>query len=102
MAEFSKEWVEAYNPEGFQADFDIVEEFDKLEEDTMISQICEGYGFIAIGKAAGKDAPVLLYRFDTGIEMGYWKDPVPEGFTGEDAFWLDYDEMIDNYPKPTI
>ena len=100
MAEFSKQWVEEFDlEEGFGSDFDIFEVFEKLEEDTMMTQICEGFGFIAIGKAAGKELPVLLYRFDTGIKLGYWTDPIPEGFTGEDAFWLDYDEMIDSRSK---
>lgn len=44
MAEFSKEC-------GFDwEDFSIKEIFDDLEDGNYISQICESFGFLAIGK----------------------------------------------------
>jgi hypothetical protein len=49
MAEFSKQWCELNDPE-MPSDFDIMEEFHKLKEDCYVPYICEGFGFIAIGK----------------------------------------------------
>jgi hypothetical protein len=52
MSEFSKQWCELNDPE-MPHDFDIWEEFNKLEPDTYVPYICEGYGFIAIGNMDG-------------------------------------------------
>jgi hypothetical protein len=49
MADFSKQWCELNDPE-MPSDFDILEEANKLEPNNYIPMICEGYGFIAIGK----------------------------------------------------
>ncbi len=49
MADFSKQWCEINDPE-MPSDFDIWEEYDKLEPNTYVSVICEGFGFTAIGK----------------------------------------------------
>ena len=60
MAEFSKEYCIERNM-GFEGDFSIKEEFNKLEKDHDIGIVCEGYGFIAI--ARNKDDECLLaYR----------------------------------------
>lgn len=53
MAEFSKEYCEKYDVE-FPYDFSIQEEFEKLDEETMTSVICEGYGFIGIANQYGE------------------------------------------------
>ena len=49
MAEFSKQYCETHDM-GFEGDFDIMEEFHKLTPENYVPYICEGYGFIAIGK----------------------------------------------------
>lgn len=49
MAEFSKQYCELHDM-GFEGDFDIMEEFHKLKTDHYTPYICEGFGFIAIGK----------------------------------------------------
>jgi hypothetical protein len=49
MADFSKQWCELNDPE-MSWDFDIVEEGNKLKPNSYTSVICEGFGFIAIGK----------------------------------------------------
>ena len=49
MAEFSKQWVEE-NDQDMVYDFDIFEIADGLENGFYTSIICEGFGFIAIGK----------------------------------------------------
>lgn len=52
MADFSKQYCELHDPE-MPHDFDIWEEYDKLEPDMYIPYICEGFGFIAIGNMDG-------------------------------------------------
>lgn len=49
MAEFSKQYIENYMPE-MRWDFDLEEEFGKLQNGEFISLICEGFGFIGIQK----------------------------------------------------
>ena len=53
MADFSKQYCEQ-NDMNFPSNFDILEEFNMLNESTYVSMICEGYGFVAIGKIEGK------------------------------------------------
>jgi len=65
MADFSKQFCER-NDMGFPGDFDILEEFNMLNESTYVSMICEGYGFVAIGKIEGKCVLALPdYEEDT-------------------------------------
>ena len=47
MAEYSKQYVENYMPE-WTWDFDIEEEFDKLQPGEFVSVICEGFGFYGL------------------------------------------------------
>lgn len=47
MADFSKQWCEANDPE-MPYDFDILEVFSRLKHNTYENWICEGYGFAAI------------------------------------------------------
>lgn len=49
MADFSKQYCELYDPE-LPWDFDIIEEANKLTPKNYIPFICEGFGFLAIGK----------------------------------------------------
>ena len=49
MADFSKQWCELNDPD-MPWDFDIEEEGKKLKVDEYIPIICEGFGFLAIGK----------------------------------------------------
>jgi hypothetical protein len=54
MAEFSKQYTQRNDPE-FPYDFDIFEIAESLENGYYTPIICEGFGFIAIGKdAAGE------------------------------------------------
>jgi len=78
MADFSKQWAELNDPE-FPWDFDILEEYDKLEDNRYVGLICEGFGFIAIGKIDG------VYKL-------YFPDD--ENQTGK---WVDYDTFINQY-----
>ena len=77
MAEFSKQWCETNDPE-MPHDFDIMEEFHKLKDDHYVPYICEGFGFIAIGK------------FDSECKLAMPVEGAPYG-TVE---WKNYDELI--------
>ncbi len=70
MAEFSKQYCIEYKLK-FSGDFDIVEEFNKLTAGYYISQICEGYGFIAIAKDIDHKC-LLAYRDKNGNVI--WKN----------------------------
>lgn len=94
MAEFSKQWCEKHDPEGIKPDFDIMEIFNGLEEeDTYTSVICEGYGFIAIGKKKDNPNPELLFGFDQAIKQGYWTEPIPDGLNEEDCVWIKMEKL---------
>jgi hypothetical protein len=60
MAEFSKEYCIERNM-GFEGDFSIEEEFNKLDKDHHTGMICEGYGFIAIARNQ-EDQCLVAYR----------------------------------------
>jgi hypothetical protein len=62
MAEFSKQWTEKNDPE-LTWDFDIEEVASNLEPEYYTPIICEGLGFIAIGK--DKEGEITL-AFPTG------------------------------------
>ena len=93
MADFSEEYCKYHDFER-KGDFNIWGEFDKLKEDTYISIICEGYGFIAIGKTKNNPTePLLLIRFNLAIQEGYWEGEIPEGLNEEDAVWVLYSKL---------
>lgn len=82
MADFSKQWCEANDPE-MRPDFDIHEIAQNLENEHYTSIICEGFGFIAIGK--DKDGTILL-AMPTGGE--------PDEDGNSEVEWKKYDEII--------
>ncbi len=74
MADFSKQYCERNDPD-FPWDFDILEVADRLEDGEYLPYICEGYGFIAIGKS--DDEIILAFRKDA-----------------DEAVWKTFDEVI--------
>lgn len=83
MAEYSKQYIDNHDSGGMNPDFDILEEAKLLLPDTYTSIICEGFGFIAIGKSA--DHKIMLAM------------PQPHKVGEEETFmWEDYDEVINN------
>lgn len=76
MADFSKQWCEANDPE-MPWDFDILEEAKKLDPDHYIPMICEGYGFLAIGKT--REGEILLAVKD---------------YSTEETNWVSYNEIV--------
>jgi len=77
MAEFSKQYCQL-NDMGFDGDFDVYEEWSKLKPGYSVAYICEGFGFVAIGKKESGD-DIIVYMND-------WDNP-------EKSKWVDFDEM---------
>lgn len=71
MAEFSKQWCELHDSVGIQPDFDIDELAEQLENNHYFPYICEGFGFIAIGKDMVGNT-ILAFR-DDGEDSVTWK-----------------------------
>lgn len=80
MAEFSKQYCEK-NDFDFPHDFDINEIAEGLDKGHYTSIICEGYGFIAIGK---DESDKIILAMPTGEHS-------EEGSAVE---WKSFDEVI--------
>jgi hypothetical protein len=81
MADFSKQYCELHDM-GFDGDFDVYEEFDKLGIGNYVPIICEGFGFVAIGK----------FEDDPEIARVYFRDD----FDDESGTWVDFYEVLDD------
>jgi hypothetical protein len=85
MAEFSKQWCDLNDPQ-MTSDFDINEIADGLEPNYYTPIICEGFGFIAVGKT---DDNAIVLAMPTG-----------ESFTDENGqihdniVWEPYNDVI--------
>lgn len=60
MAEYSKQYLDIHDPDGMDPDFDIDEIASSLSSKQYASQICEGFGFIAIGKDKNGNVQVAM------------------------------------------
>ncbi len=60
MADFSKQYCEIHDPE-MPHDFDILQMAKQVQPDHYIPIICEGFGFVAIGKNE-EDEIILAFR----------------------------------------
>jgi hypothetical protein len=76
MADFSKQWCEINDP-SMPGDFDILEEANKLNPNSYIPMICEGFGFTAIAKDETNE--ILLAMKDWSTDT---------------TIWLSYNEVI--------
>ena len=73
MAEFSKQWLEV-NGETEGWDFDIEEIASTISNDHYSHYICEGLGFIAIGKTEIGEI-ILAYRnWESDTDEIQWKN----------------------------
>lgn len=61
MAQFSKQYIENYMSDFGSWDFDLEEEFAKLQNGQFVSLICEGFGFVGIQKQLD-GSKFFLYR----------------------------------------
>ena len=71
MADFSKQYCEI-NDMGFDGDFDVYEEWSNLKPGFAVNYICEGFGFVMIGREETGDR-VMVLKNDS---------------------WHDFDEMV--------
>ena len=78
MADFSKQWCYINDPE-MPYDFDIMEEYHKLTPGNYVPYICEGFGFIAIGRNENDECILAM--------------PVENAPFGT-VIWKIYDEVI--------
>ena len=78
MAEFSKQYCATHNM-GFKGDFDIMDEWIALAPGYITSRICEGYGFIAIGKLEEDLTQPWVY--------------IPDAFDEGDGHWFTLDKI---------
>ena len=78
MAEFSKQWCDINDPK-MPSDFDIIEEFNKIQPGNYVPYICEGFGFIAIGH--DDDGSCILAMPTNGVPYGT-------------VTWEKYDDVI--------
>ena len=84
MADFSKQWCEKNDPQ-MPFDFDIEEVANTLEPNHYTPIICEGIGFIAIGKDANNN---ILLAMPTGTVVE------EEGQTFDDIVWKSIEELV--------
>lgn len=82
MADFSKQYCELRDSE-IPHDFDILEIADGLEPEQCTSIICEGFGFLAIGKDS--EGKIILAFRDSSQEES--KEGIP-------VLWKKYDEVV--------
>ena len=85
MAEFSKQWVQINDPE-FGWDFDIEEVSNQLNPNHYIPLICEGFGFIAIGK--DNENKIML-----AMPIGEFETD-EDGQTFDQVTWQAYEDII--------
>ena len=85
MAEYSKQWCEKNNSQ-MKSEFDINEIADGLEPNYYTSIICEGFGFIAIGKDANNE---ILLAMPTGETM-----TDENGQIHDSIIWEPYNDVI--------
>ena len=81
MSNFSKQWCELHDSE-MPSDFDILEIADTLQPDTYIPEICEGFGFIAIGRSIDNEIMLAMPA------------PTKEGDVEEYIQWVPYNDVI--------
>lgn len=80
MADFSKQYCELYDPE-MSWDFDIIEEYNKLDTGYSVGMVCEGFGFLAIAKGHNNE---ILVAFNDSDDDDY-------------IHWIEYDEFLEKF-----
>lgn len=85
MAEFSKQWCDLNDPQ-MPGDFDILKIAEELEPNHYMSMICEGFGFIAIGKADNNE---IVLAIPTGESF---QDENGQYF--DNIVWEPYEDVI--------
>lgn len=81
MAEYSRQYMKLVEDTEFSWDFDIEDEFKKLEKGYYKSLICEGFGFFAIGLD------------NVGEKLLFTRDP----HNWEMGDWINYDKFVEEF-----
>jgi len=85
MAEFSKQWAEINDPE-FGWDFDIEEVSNQLDPNHYVPMICEGFGFIAIGRDENYKVLLAMPTGETETDEN--------GQISDQVVWQAYEDVI--------
>jgi hypothetical protein len=85
MAEFSKQWAEVNDPEGGW-DFDIEEVSNQLDPNHYVPLICEGFGFIAIGRDENYNVLLAMPTGETETDEN--------GQISDKVIWQAYEDVI--------
>jgi hypothetical protein len=85
MADFSKQWCDKNDPQ-MPSNFDIEEIANTLEPNHYTPIICEGFGFIAIGKDT--DSNIML-----AMPTGHFEED-ENGQIYDDIVWEPYNNII--------
>lgn len=83
MADFSKQYLDIHDPDGMAPDFDILEVASGLSSNQYSSIICEGFGFLAIGKDKADN-----------ILLAMPKDKKRVGTDSVEVDWMKYEDVI--------
>lgn len=85
MADFSKQWCDKNDPQ-IPFDFDIEEVANTLEPNHYTPIICEGFGFIAIGKDVNNNVMLAMPTGETYTDE--------QGQIFDDIVWQSYNDLI--------
>ena len=85
MADFSKQWCDINDPQ-MSPDFDIDDVVKDLEPNCYTPIICEGFGFVAIGKASNGN---IILAVPTGEVI-----TDENGQTFDNIIWEPYEDVI--------
>jgi hypothetical protein len=75
MAEFSKQYCEIHDPY-MTHDFDILQMAKQVQPEHYIPIICEGFGFIGIGKNEEGEIILAFRKFNDEIEWKPYKEVI--------------------------
>jgi len=85
MADFSKQWCDINDPQ-MPFDFDIEEVANNLEPNYYTPMICEGFGFIAIGKDVNNNIMLAMPTGEIHTDE--------QGQIFDDVVWQSYNDLI--------
>lgn len=71
MADYSKQWCDQFDPGGMEPDFDIFEILETIDNGMGRACICEGYGFLAVGKDEEGNGLVFMPD-EKDFNFGIW------------------------------
>lgn len=85
MADFSKQYCDLHDPK-MPSDFDILQIAEELEPNHYTSMICEGFGFIAIGKTENNEVVLAVPTGETITDEN--------GQMFDSIIWEPYEDIV--------